>query len=70
MILCNNGNHYDKILYTAVIAKKEEIKIAKNAFNSYAAETVGTVQGHSLQWIRYGGCLCVEEKYIVVVIER
>lgn len=33
--------------YTAVNAKKEEIKIAKNAFNSYAAETVGTVRGHS-----------------------
>ena len=57
--------------YTAVIAKKEEIKIAqKDAFNSYATETVGAVRGHCLQWIRDGGCLCVEEEYIVVVIER
>ncbi len=57
--------------YTAVIAKKEDIKIEeKNAFHNNATETVGTVRGCCLLWIRGGGCLCVEEKYIVVVIER
>lgn len=55
-----------RMKYIAVIALKKK----KNVFNIQATETVGTVRGHSLQWIRDGGCLCVEEVYIVVVIER
>lgn len=55
-----------RMKYTAVIALKKK----ENVFNIQATETVGTVRGHSLQWIRDGGCLCVEEVYIVVVIER
>lgn len=55
--------------YSAMIAKKKKKKSTKNAFNSYVTETVGAVRGHSLQWIRDSGCLCVE-KYTVVVIER
>ena len=54
--------------YVAVIAKKEEIKIAKKkkkAFNIYATETVGSVRGHCLQWIRDGWCLCVWRRSIL-----
>lgn len=59
-----------RMKYTAVIALTKRRNKKKNVFNIQATETVGTVRGHSLQWIRDGGCLCVEEVYIVVVIER
>lgn len=53
--------------YTALISKKE-VKIEGK--KSYATETVGTLRGHCLQCVRGNGCLRVEERFTVVVIER